>query len=88
MRTFMIIFAGLLLWGVSIGVARLLGSANALQSWTVTTVFTVLWLMLAATNMWVGVTRAGYSFGEELPIFLVIFLFPVAVAIFVKWKFR
>jgi len=27
------------------------------------------------------------SFQEELPIFLLIFLFPAAVAIFAKWKF-
>ncbi len=43
--------------------------------------------MAAAANMWVGVARAGYSFQEELPIFLLIFLLPVAVALAVKWKF-
>jgi hypothetical protein len=36
--------------------------------------------------MWVGITQAGYSFQEELPIFLVIFLLPAAVAVIVKWK--
>jgi hypothetical protein len=38
-------------------------------------------------NLWIGVTRAGYSFREELPIFLVIFLLPVVVAGMVKWRF-
>jgi hypothetical protein len=33
------------------------------------------------------VSQAGYSFREELPIFLLIFFLPSAVAIFVKWKF-
>jgi hypothetical protein len=36
--------------------------------------------------MWLGVSRAGYSFREELPIFLVIFAVPAAVALFVKFK--
>ena len=47
----------------------------------------LLWFMLAAANMWIGITQAGYSFKEELPIFLLICLPPVAVAVWVKWKF-
>jgi uncharacterized membrane protein len=30
-------------------------------------IFAVLWLVLAAANMWVGISQAGYSFREELP---------------------
>ena len=41
----------------------------------------------AAANTWIGVPQAGYSFGEEFPIFLLIFLLPSAVAMFIKWKF-
>jgi hypothetical protein len=37
--------------------------------------------------VWMGVTNAGYSFREELPIFLLIFALPAAVAVLVKWKF-
>jgi len=53
---------------------------------TATVAFVVLWCVAAAANMWVGVSHAGYSFREELPIFLLIFLLPSAVAVFVKWK--
>ena len=49
--------------------------------------FAVLSFMLAAANMWIGISQAGYSFKEELPIFLLIYLLPVAVAVLVKWKF-
>jgi hypothetical protein len=84
MRTLIIIFGGFILWGASLGVACLLG--GSLSTWTATVVFAVLWFVLAAANMWVGVSHAGYSFREELPIFLLIFLLPVAVAVFVKWK--
>jgi hypothetical protein len=52
-----------------------------------TTAFVAIWFVAAALNMWIGVSQAGYSFQEELPIFLLIFLLPSAVAIFVKWKF-
>jgi hypothetical protein len=51
-----------------------------------TTVFLVLWFVLAGINMWTGVAKAGYSVAEELPIFAVIFLVPAAVAALLKWK--
>jgi hypothetical protein len=84
MRTLMIISGGFLLWGATLGVARLLG--GSVSAWTATVVFALLWFVLAAANMWAGVSHAGYSFREELPIFLLIFLLPVAVAVFVKAK--
>ena len=43
--------------------------------------------MLAAVNMWVGVSKAGYSVSAELPIFALIFVVPAAVAVLVRWKF-
>jgi len=36
--------------------------------------------------MYVGVARAGYSFMEELPIFLLIFAAPAIVAAILRWK--
>ena len=45
-----------------------------------------LWFIIAGVNMWVGVARAGYSVAEELPIFLLIFGVPAAVAILLKWR--
>lgn len=86
MRTLIIIFGGFVLWGASLGIARLLGGRSASSTWTSTIVFAIIWFVLAAANLWVGVTQAGYSFIEELPVFLLIFALPVAVAVFVKWK--
>jgi len=45
-----------------------------------------LWLVVALVNLWLGVSRAGYSLAEELPMFLVIFLIPAAAAVVVAWK--
>jgi hypothetical protein len=36
--------------------------------------------------MWIGVSRAGYSVAEELPIFLLIFALPAAGAGLAWWK--
>ena len=46
-----------------------------------------LWFLDTAANMWVGVAKAGYSASEELPIFLLLFGVPAAVALVLKWKF-
>ena len=53
---------------------------------TATVAFVVIWFVAAAANMGMGVSQVMYSFREALPIFLLIFLLPSAVAIFVKWK--
>jgi len=85
MRTALIILAGFVVWGLCLGVAKMIGGRGAMGAATWT--FCVVWLVAAGVNMWVGVTKAGYSFREELPIFLVIFLVPTIMAVIVKWKF-
>ncbi len=78
------IVCGALLWGICAAVSRLLAASSSVTAATV--IFAMLWLPVAAANMWLGVTRAGYSVREELPIFLLIFTVPLLLAIFVKWK--
>jgi hypothetical protein len=86
-RTALIILGGFVLWGICLGVARIAGGSSGSASSAATSIFVVLWFGAAAFNMWMGVTKAGYAFREELPIFLLIFLVPSVVAIVVKWKF-
>jgi hypothetical protein len=86
-RTLMFLLGGLVLWGACLGIARLVASASASSMTIATTVFAAIWFVVAAANMWMGVSSAGYSFREELPIFLLIFLVPVAVAVVVNWRF-
>ena len=76
-----------MLWAACLGIARLVSGGGTSSTTTATIAFIVIWLVAAALNMWIGVTKAGYSFQEELPIFLLIFLLPAALAVFVKWKF-
>ena len=87
MRTAIIILGGFVLWAVCLGTARLFSTApNGSSMATATAIFVALWFIASAINMWIGVTQAGYTFREELPIFLLIFLLPTAVALLVKWR--
>jgi hypothetical protein len=45
-----------------------------------------VWLAVAIANLWVGVTKAGYTVAQELPILAVVFLVPAAIAVAVSWK--
>ena len=87
MRTAIIVLGGFVLWAACLGIEKLLASSSNSSMTAATATFVALWFVAAALNMWIGVSQAGYSFKEELPIFLLIFLLPAAVAIFVKWKF-
>lgn len=85
MRTLIIIAGGLLLAGLFVFAGRLIGGNAAMI--TAAKIFIALWLAAAGLNMWIGVSRAGYSVAEELPIFLLIFALPAVAAGFVWWKF-
>jgi hypothetical protein len=86
MRSAIIVACGFLLWGVCLAAAKWVPAAGGPPLRTATVVFAVLWFCAAAINLWVGVSKAGYTFAEELPIFLGIFLVPTAVAALVTWK--
>lgn len=83
MRTLLVIVGGIVLWAVITGLARLFHS-QASSSWTPVGIFAALWLAITGWNVWVGVTQAGYTFMQELPIFLLTYLLPIAVAVVVK----
>jgi hypothetical protein len=84
MRTAIIIAIGFGLLGLCLAVGGYTGGVARLR--TAAVVFIGLWFVAAAVNMYVGVARAGYSFMEELPIFLLIFAVPAVAAILVRAK--
>jgi hypothetical protein len=75
-HTIKVILGGLVLLALCI----LIGRANGAK------LFIPLWLLGAGINMWIGVTRAGYSVAEEAPIFLLVFAVPAAMALLVLWR--
>jgi hypothetical protein len=86
MRTAIIIGAGLIIGALFLFAGRLLGRGPETIALGAK-LFIALWFIAAAANLWIGVAKAGYSFMEELPIFLVIFGVPAAAAGFVWWKY-
>lgn len=82
MHTLKIILSGFLLLGVCLLAGRWPGAATN----TAMKCFLVLWLIGTLANMWVGVSRAGYSVRDEAPVALVVFAVPAIVAILIWWK--
>jgi hypothetical protein len=86
MRSVIIILGGLGLLGVFAITGWRFGD-GAQSMVTAAKIFIPVWLAAALINMWIGVSRAGYSVAEEFPIFLAIFAIPAVVAAFVWWNF-
>jgi len=86
MRTGLFLVAGLLLLAASLLLGRLFSSNVPSAPLIAAVVFAGSWLVIAAANMWLGVAKAGYSAVEELPIFALIFLVPVAITVVLRWR--
>jgi hypothetical protein len=86
MRTALFLLAGFLLLAAAMLLGKLFSTNYPGATFAATVAYVALWLLIAGANMWVGVAKAGYSVAEELPIFLLIFGVPVAVALVLKWK--
>ncbi len=80
-----VIGAGILLLGVFLLFGKLWGTDTSTIA-AGATLFLPAWLALAVANMWVGVTKAGYTLAQELPILLVVFAVPAAIALAVAWR--
>ena len=82
MHTIMVVLGGFLLLGLCLLAGRLMKTMPIAAL-----IFIPIWFGVALVNLWISVSRAGYSVAEELPIFLVVFAIPAVVALFVWWKF-
>lgn len=83
MRSVLIILGGLALLGLLALLSTLFSGALSLV--TATQVFIPIWFIAMLANTWIGISRAGYSLAEELPILVVTFALPAAAAVFVWW---
>ncbi|MCB4321456.1 hypothetical protein KOE80_04455 [Alcaligenes sp. 13f] len=85
MHMLMVIIGGTILLGVFLLFGKLWGGEMA--AWALSAkLFIPVWLAISITNLWIGVSHAGYTVREELPILLVVFLVPAALAGLVIWK--
>jgi hypothetical protein len=86
MHTIAVIAAGLGLLAVCALAGRFLGGAVGAANGAL--LFLPAWLVGAAINLYVGVKRAGYSFADEAPVFVVVFAIPGAIALLAWWRLR
>jgi hypothetical protein len=86
MRTFLFIVGGVATLGGSLLVVRWFGTGGRTLFADVGKIFIPIWFCLSALNLWIGVRQAGYSIGEELPIFLLIFAIPASIAALLWWR--
>jgi hypothetical protein len=87
MHTLKVIFGGFLLLGVCLLLGRWIFGAAATVVATTIKYFLVLWLAATLVNIWVGVSKAGYSIKDEAPVALLVFAVPAIVAIVIWWRF-
>jgi hypothetical protein len=83
MHILLVTVGGLLLLGVFLLFGRLRGGGGVIAS---ARLFILVWLVVALLNMWAGVTMAGYTLAQELPILVVVFAVPAAIAELVAWR--
>ena len=86
MHVVMVIAGGIILLGVFLLFGKLWGG-DAIGGATAAKFFIPIWLAVAIVNLWVGVSKAGYSMREELPILLIVFAVPAATAALAIWLF-
>lgn len=82
MHMLMVIGGGVVLLGLFLWFGNLWHIDLALAA----KAFIPAWLAVAVVNMWVGVSRGGYSVREELPILGIVFIVPAIVAALAIWR--
>ena len=80
----LVIFAGFLLFAVFLLFGKL-WSIQGADYVTAAKFFIPVWVLIALTNMWVGVSKAGYTIAQELPILAIVASIPIAAAFAVIW---
>ena len=85
MHMAMVIGAGLALLSIFVLFGWLWGASAAGMALAAKCVVPA-WAVVALTNLWVGVTHAGYTVRQEAPILALVFLVPAIVAGIVAWQ--
>ncbi|MBO9112062.1 hypothetical protein J5288_25445 [Agrobacterium sp. S2/73] len=85
MHMLMVIAGGVVQLGVFLLFGKLWGG-DATGLAMAAKLFIPAWLVVSIANLWVGVSYAGYSVRDELPILLVVFTVPAILAVVVIWQ--
>lgn len=88
MHSLKVIAAGFALLGALHFLSRRLKLGSGDPTGFAVRLFLPLWLVVALINLWVGVSRAGYTVMQELPFFALVFGLPAAFAALLFLRFR
>ena len=86
MHTLRVILIGFAVLAVFLVAGRLAASSRGMA--IASLILIPIWFVAAGVNLYIGVNEAGYSFNEELPVFLLSFLVPTLIAITLYGKVR
>jgi hypothetical protein len=86
-HTLKVVAGGFVLLALCLLLGRLAAGPSPAALATGAKLFIPLWLLASGINMWVGVSKAGYTVQEEAPIFLLVFAVPAAAALLLAWRF-
>ncbi len=85
MHSIMVILGGLVALGLFLLFGRLWGGGDEYHA-LAAKAFIPVWFAICVVNLWIGVAKAGYTVGEELPILVVNFAVPAIVAALAIWR--
>lgn len=86
MHTLMVLVGGFVLLFFCQLVARAVAGAGVNPLAKAELLFIPLWFVITAINMWVGINHGGYTFMQELSLFLLAFGIPAAAAVLTWWR--
>lgn len=85
MHVLMVISGGIVMLGLFLLFGHLWGG-NSAALVIAAKCFVPVWFVVAVVNLWIGVHSAGYSLREELPILILVFIVPAAMAGILLWR--
>ena len=86
MHTLMVLIGGFVLLFFCQLLARVFAGAGVQSLAKAELLFIPLWFVITAVNLWMSITQEGYSFAQELPIFVLVFGVPAAAALLTWWR--
>lgn len=84
MHTLRVIGGGLALLAVFLIIGRVAGGVQGSGLARAALWFLPAWFAASVVNLWIGVSRAGYTVEQELPILLVVFGVPAVLALIIR----
>lgn len=87
MRTAIILLGGIVLWAVALMLAKRFGKPGGTAIADTTLAFITVWLLGTLTSVWISSAQGGHPLRDEIPVFIVIFAVPAAIAAIVKKTF-